>query len=234
MSVFQGRHEFNRKIRNGKRHIRIFPAGGDPAILPRKIAFHGGVSWDVLFAEKMVLCYRCKTRHMLGGNCPVVSPTPEGSDMSYTEQSETPGDSKTPEKTDPSFENQPSAESRQEMSSIEEGTDGENLSTDETSDDSDSRSTSESNDKGGSELVSSVLETPLQKPVTSTSQTKPLNDHQILNQKTDISSRKHTIDKSQATGLKNRPLRTLRNFSHMELSFYRDDTDFFLETLAYA
>ena len=85
----------------------------EPAILPRKIAFHCGVSRDVLLAEKVVLCYSCKTRHMLGENCPVASPTPEGSDMSYTEQSETSWDSKTPEKTDPFVGNQPSAEFRQ-------------------------------------------------------------------------------------------------------------------------
>ena len=97
------------------------------------------------------------------------------------------------------------------MSSIEEGTYGENSSTDGTGDDSDSGSTSESSDEDGSELVSSVPETRLQEPATSTSQTKPLNENRVLNQKTDISLRKHTIDKSQATGLKNRPLRTLRN-----------------------
>ena len=28
VSVFKGRHKFNRKLRNGKRHVRIFPAGG--------------------------------------------------------------------------------------------------------------------------------------------------------------------------------------------------------------
>ena len=28
VSVFKGRHNFNRKIRNGKRHVKIFPAGG--------------------------------------------------------------------------------------------------------------------------------------------------------------------------------------------------------------
>ena len=36
VSVFKGRHKFNRKLRNGKTHVRIFPAGGDPAVLPRK------------------------------------------------------------------------------------------------------------------------------------------------------------------------------------------------------
>ena len=166
LSVFKDRHKFNGKIRNGKRHVRIFPVGGDPAILPRKIAFHGGVSRDAIFAKNVVLCYKCKTRHMLGVNCPVVSPTPEGSDMSCTEQSETPRDSKTPEKDDPSVKNQPSVESRQEMSSIEERTDGEDSWTDGTGNDSDS----DSSDGDGSDLAFSVPETPLQKPVTSASQ----------------------------------------------------------------
>ena len=82
VSVFKGRHKFNTDTRNGKRHVKIFPAGGDPAILPRKISFHGRIQRDVLFAEKVVLCYRCKTRHMLGENCPVVTPTTEDSSMS--------------------------------------------------------------------------------------------------------------------------------------------------------
>ena len=37
VSVFKGRHKFNTDIRNGKRHVKIFPAGEDPAILPRKM-----------------------------------------------------------------------------------------------------------------------------------------------------------------------------------------------------
>ena len=36
VSVFKGRHKFNTDIRNGKRHVKIFPAGGDPAILRGK------------------------------------------------------------------------------------------------------------------------------------------------------------------------------------------------------
>ena len=47
-------------------------------------------------------------------------------------------------------------------------------------------------------------------------------------------SRKHTIYKSQATGSKNRPLRTLKNYGNMELSCYQDDKGFVLETLAVA
>ena len=52
MSVFKSRHKFNRSIKNGERHVRIFPAGGEPAILPRKISFHDNIQRDVLFAEK--------------------------------------------------------------------------------------------------------------------------------------------------------------------------------------
>ena len=139
---------------------------------------------------------------MIGENCPVASPTPEGSVMSCTEQSETPQDSMAPEKPDPSVKNQLSAESRQESSSTKERTDGENSSTEETGNDSDLGSTSESSDEDDFELVSSVPETPSQKPVTSNSQTKPLNGNPAVNQKTDISSRKHAIVKSQTTELK--------------------------------
>ena len=53
VSVFRGRRKFNRSIRNGKRHVRIFPTGGDPAILPNKISFHGNIQRDVLFAQKV-------------------------------------------------------------------------------------------------------------------------------------------------------------------------------------
>ena len=34
VTVFKGRHKFNRRVRNGRRHVKIFPAGGgscDPA-----------------------------------------------------------------------------------------------------------------------------------------------------------------------------------------------------------
>ena len=43
VSVFKGRYEFNMKIRNDKRHVKIFPTGGDPSILPRKVSFHGSI-----------------------------------------------------------------------------------------------------------------------------------------------------------------------------------------------
>ena len=120
MSVFKGRHEFNREIRNGKRHVKIFPAGGDPVILPRKISFHGRIQRDVLFVEKEVLCYRCKTRHMLGKNCPVAAPTTEDSGMSLNEPSKTPGENVAPVRPESSVETQPSAESQQTSSPTRE------------------------------------------------------------------------------------------------------------------
>ena len=107
---------------------------------------------------------------MLHENCPAVSPTPEGSDMSNIEQSEALRDSLAPEKPDSSVETQSSAKSQQESSPVEEKTDRENSSTEGTSSDSDPESASESSDEDGSKLVSFVPETPLQKPVSSTSQ----------------------------------------------------------------
>ena len=70
--VFYGTHTFNRNLRNGKRHVRIFPTGGDPRVLPRRITFLDGISRDVLYKEKIVDCYRCNTRHALGEGCPEV------------------------------------------------------------------------------------------------------------------------------------------------------------------
>ena len=54
-------------------------------ILPRKISFHGNIQ-----KEKVVLCYGCKTRHMLGENFSEATLAPEGSGMSFIEQSGTP------------------------------------------------------------------------------------------------------------------------------------------------
>ena len=56
--MFKRRDKFNRKIQNGKRHVKIFSAGEDPAILPRKIPFRGRNQRDVLFAAKEVLLIR--------------------------------------------------------------------------------------------------------------------------------------------------------------------------------
>ena len=71
VSVFKDRHEFSRKIRNSKKQVKIFPTGGDPMMLPRKISFHGSI-WK----EKVMLRYSCKTGHMLGESCPEAKLTP--------------------------------------------------------------------------------------------------------------------------------------------------------------
>ena len=39
-----------------------------------------------------MLCYWCKTRHMLGKNCPVATHTTEDYGMSLNEHSDTPGE----------------------------------------------------------------------------------------------------------------------------------------------
>ena len=83
-TVFYGTHTFNRNIRNGKRHVRIFPNGGNPEILPRRITFSDGVSRDVLYKGKLVNCYRCGTRHALGDGCAEV--VCQDSDMTLAEQ----------------------------------------------------------------------------------------------------------------------------------------------------
>ena len=71
MSVFKGRHEFNRKIRKGKKQVKVFPGGGDTMILPRKLFSHGSIQ-----KEKVVLRCRCKTGQMLSQSCPEASSTP--------------------------------------------------------------------------------------------------------------------------------------------------------------
>ena len=68
--VYHGTRTFNRNLRNSKRHVRIFPTGGDPTILPRMVTFLDGISREVLYKEKIVDCYRCDTRHALGEGCP--------------------------------------------------------------------------------------------------------------------------------------------------------------------
>ena len=120
MPVFKGRHKLNRSIRNGKRHVRIFPAGGDPAILPRKISFHGNIQRDVLSAEKVVLCYRCKIRHMFGKDCLVIKPTQKDFSMPFTEWSATPSRNPTPRQLDHSAEIVPCIESLQQPSAPRE------------------------------------------------------------------------------------------------------------------
>ena len=148
VAVFKGRHKFNTDVRNGKRHVKIFPAGEDPAILPRKITFHGRIQRDVLFAEKVVSCYRCKTRHMLGENCPVATPTTEDSSMSLVEQSDAAIEGAAPVQQESSVENQPSADSQQTPSPIQgEAVEGDSSMEDGSGSGSDSGSSSESSDE---------------------------------------------------------------------------------------
>ena len=121
MSAFKGRHKFNKNIRNGKRHVKIFPAEGNLEMFSRKISFHGNITRDVLFAEKVVMCYRCKTRHMLDENCPVATPTPDDLDVSTSEQCATPRESMSPEQSEPFVETSSSEDSLQDSSSLVEG-----------------------------------------------------------------------------------------------------------------
>ena len=152
VSVFKGRNKCNKGIRNGQRHVKIFPAGEDPAILPRKISFHGRIQRDVLFAGKVVLCYRCKTRHMLGENCPVATPTTEDSSMPLAEQSDTPGEIVAPVQPESSVETQPSPGSQQTSSPTrEEAREGDSSLTGGCGSDSDSGSSSVSDDENESE-----------------------------------------------------------------------------------
>ena len=156
ISVFKGKHKFNKNIRNGRRHVKIFPAGGDPGILPRKITFHGRIQRDVLFAEKVVLCYRCKTRHMLGENCPVVTPAQEDSSMSSPEQSGVTVGGAALVQQESSNEIQSSTESQQASSPIcGEDEEGVSSGEDGSTSGSDSDSTSESDDEGESDSVPS-------------------------------------------------------------------------------
>ena len=166
VTVFKGRHEFNRKIRNSKRHVKIFPAGEDPAILPRKISFHGRIQRDVLFAEKVVLCYRCKTRDMLGENCPVPTPTTEDSGMTLNEQSDTPGENLAPVQPKSSVETQPSVESHQAPSPIKgEAAEEDSSLTGESG--SGSNSGLSSSDEGEPDLEPSAEpEAPPERPLT--------------------------------------------------------------------
>ena len=55
---------------------------GDPVMLPRKITFCDGITRDILFAEKVVLCYKVRnggavTHHILGEYFLITIPTLE-------------------------------------------------------------------------------------------------------------------------------------------------------------
>ena len=105
-----------------------------------------------------MLCYRCKTRHTLGENCPVVTPIAKDSSMSLAEQSDIPGESTAPVQLESSVETQPSTGSQQTPSPTqgEAGEGGSSLD-DGAGSDSDSGSSSESGDESESnELESSA------------------------------------------------------------------------------
>ena len=105
-----------------------------------------------------MLCYRCKTRHTLGENCPVVTPIAKDSSMSLAEQSDIPGGSTAPVQLESSVETQPSTGSQQTPSPTqgEAGEGGSSLD-DGAGSDSDSGSSSESGDESESaELESSA------------------------------------------------------------------------------
>ena len=256
VSVFKGRHKFNTDTRNGKRHVKIFPAGGDPAILPRKISFHGRIQRDVLFAEKVVLCYRCKTRHMLGENCPVVTPTTEDSSMSLAEQSVATVGSAAPVQPESSFKTQISNESQQTSSPIrEEAEEGDSFMEDGSGSDSDSGSSSD--DENGPELESkcrpdvppesspdlpsrenlSVVQGPQvnqehdsQKPRT----VRPSEENQTKKKTTPISSEK-TEEQVSQNKKPEKPLKSLMDFPLEQIFniWYRDkDNNIFRTVIA--
>ena len=83
-----------------------------------KISSHGSIQRDVLFAEKLVLCYSFKTRHMLDDNFPVATPIPEDSGISFNEQSGTPPPNQNPVQPDPSAKIHPRGESPQKSSAL--------------------------------------------------------------------------------------------------------------------
>ena len=113
-------------------------------ILPRKISFHGNIQGDIFFVEKVVLCYRCKTRIMLGENCNVVIPTTEDSGMYFTEQIGTPPPNQNPVQPDPSAEIHPCGEFPQQSSALSKEMDGDISSGEDSESDSDSELDSDS------------------------------------------------------------------------------------------
>ena len=259
ISVFKGRHKFNTDVRNGKRHVKIFPAGEDPAILPRKITFHGRIQRDVLFAEKVVLCYRCKTRHMLGENCPVATPTTEDSSMSLAEQSGATIERAAPVQQESSVKTQLSAESEQTSSPIQgEAVEGDSSMEDGSGSGSDSGSSSESSDDNEPGLESSAgpvapLEGSSDFPSRenlSVTQGARANRKQVSQELRAVSSSKEnqtkkksqpiSSEKSERQGSQNKkpsqPLKSLLRFPGEEIFYrwYRDSGDYniFRQTIA--
>ena len=102
-------------------------------ILPSKISFHGSIQ-----KEKVVLCYKCKTRHMLCEGCLEATPTPEDSVMAFIEQSGTPRQSPAPAESASSVEICSSRKSQLKTSPPVEEAGRENFSIGGTSSGSDS------------------------------------------------------------------------------------------------
>ena len=74
--VFKGRHKFNRFIKNVKKHVRIFPAGGGPAMLSRKISFHGNIQRNILSLKRWCCATGAKLVACFAKNCPVIKKIP--------------------------------------------------------------------------------------------------------------------------------------------------------------
>ena len=72
-----------------------------------------------------MLCYRCKTRHMLCGNCSVVSPTLEDSGMSFLGQCVTLLANQTSVESEPHDELPPSGARQDKSSALSEEIPGE-------------------------------------------------------------------------------------------------------------
>ena len=179
---------------------------------------------------------------MLGENFPVASPTNEDSGMTLEEQSDNLSQNQNPIQPDPSAEILPCVKSLQQPSTTTEDVAGGDHSGE--SSDSSSDAVSESGpcfDSGShSESVSGSVASLGDSPITPSKETlsetpkdqtnmekispqvsdrnEPQGDKHVLdNQKTESTSRKCSMDMSQATRFKTRPPRTLRDFSQKEL-----------------
>ena len=109
------------------------------------------ISREMSFSpEKVVLCYRYKTRHMLDENCPVITPAQKDSSMSFTERSATPSRNPSSRQLDHSAEILPCLESLQQPSAPTKDVVREDRSGEVSDSDSDSESDSESCSKSDS------------------------------------------------------------------------------------
>ena len=77
-------------------------------MLPKKITFYNDITRDIAFVEKVVLCYKCKTRHILGEICPIATPTLGNSGLPLTEQRDLPQENQLSDQSVPSGEINPS------------------------------------------------------------------------------------------------------------------------------